>query len=59
VTALSFVNTMVKSGHLTEECVALHHKIESFIKNERLLRFLVEERNQGRNPQGALLLDGN
>jgi hypothetical protein len=47
-----------ENGHLKEECVALYHKIESFIRNERLLRFLAEERNQGRNPQ-ALLLDGN
>ena len=38
-------------GHLTEECIALRHEIERFIKNERLVRFLAGRRNQGKNPQ--------
>ena len=32
-------------GHLTDECITLHHEIENFIKNGRLVRFLVRERN--------------
>ena len=38
------------NGHLIEDCVALRHEVESFIINGRLVRFLVDERNQGINP---------
>lgn len=38
-------------GHLTEECAILRQEIESHIRNGKLVRFLADERNQGRNPQ--------
>ncbi|XP_062170531.1 uncharacterized protein LOC133876266 [Alnus glutinosa] len=33
-------------GHLTEQCVSLRQLIEKFIENGKLVRFLVNERNQ-------------
>jgi hypothetical protein len=32
-------------GHLTEQCISLRQLIEKFIKNGKLVRFLVSERN--------------
>ena len=32
-------------SHTIEDCISLHHKIENFIENGKLVRFLVEERN--------------
>jgi hypothetical protein len=39
-------------GHLTEDCISLRREIEIFIQNERLVRFLVEERNREANCRG-------
>jgi hypothetical protein len=41
-------------GHMTEDCISLHHEIENFIRNGKLVRFLVEEWSQGRGPQEPL-----
>jgi hypothetical protein len=48
-----------ENGHFTKDCINLHHEIECFITNRKLVWFLVDERNQGRNPQGPLLMEGN
>lgn len=40
-------------------CISLRHEIENFIKNGRLVRFLFDERDRGRNPQKLLRLYGN
>jgi hypothetical protein len=39
-------------GHLTEDCVSLRREIEVFIQNEKLVRFLAQERGRGANNQG-------
>jgi hypothetical protein len=41
-------------SHLTEDCISLGHKIENFIRNGKLVRFLAKERNRGRGPQEPL-----
>jgi hypothetical protein len=41
-------------GHLTKECISLRHEIENFIRNGKLVRFLVEERSRGRDCQEPL-----
>ncbi|XP_059446529.1 uncharacterized protein LOC132178089 [Corylus avellana] len=46
-------------GHLTEECISLRRGIENFIRNCRLVRFLADGRNRGREPQEPLRRDGN
>jgi hypothetical protein len=38
-------------GHLTEQCVSLRQLIEKFIENGKLVRFLVNERNQQERDQ--------
>jgi hypothetical protein len=38
-------------GHLTEQCVSLRQLIEKFIKNGKLVRFLINERNQQERDQ--------
>ncbi|XP_062167092.1 uncharacterized protein LOC133873396 [Alnus glutinosa] len=34
------------NGHLTEQCISLRQLIEKFVENSKLVRFLVNERNQ-------------
>jgi hypothetical protein len=48
-----------ENGHFTKDCINLSHEIESFIINRKLVRFLAHERNQGKNPQGPLLMEEN
>jgi hypothetical protein len=49
-----------KNGHEIEnfiaprDCISLHHEIENFIRNGKLVRFLVEEWSQGRGLQEPL-----
>ena len=59
INCITFCEYHVDHGHLTEQCLALCQEIENFIKNGRLVSLLARERNQGRNPQGPLLLEGN
>jgi hypothetical protein len=42
-------------GHLTEQCVSLRQLIEKFIENGKLIRFLIDERNQQRQKHGQAL----
>ena len=37
-------------GHSTEDCMVLKREIESFVNSGGLMRFLVNERAQNRNP---------
>jgi hypothetical protein len=39
-------------GHSTENCMVLRWKIENFVRNGRLVRFLAQERIREANPQG-------
>ncbi|XP_059436534.1 uncharacterized protein LOC132169527 [Corylus avellana] len=45
-------------GHLTEGCITLWQEIENHIRNGKLVKFLVDERNRGRNEE-LPLLEGN
>ncbi|XP_059453507.1 uncharacterized protein LOC132184045 [Corylus avellana] len=46
-------------SHLIKECVSLRQEIESFIRNGKLVRFLADERDRGRDHQQPLPLEGN
>ena len=46
-------------GHSTEDCMVLRQKIEVFVRNRKLLRFLAQERGRETNQQGPLSLEGN
>ena len=43
-------------GHTIEDCISLHHEIENFTINGKLVRFLVEERNRIKGPQEPICI---
>jgi hypothetical protein len=46
-------------GHSTEDCIVFCREIENFVRNEKLVRFLAQERIREANQQGYQLLEGN